>query len=83
MPRFVVGEPIRTREPLVTVDAGLRPGVHRFQLEVVSADGRVSGPDAVSVTVTERSGPTDSPTEPSNSDRITRRDGPLRPDNPE
>jgi hypothetical protein len=51
---FAVGQPIRTTEPLIEVDAGLKVGGHRFQLEVVTADGRTSKPDAALVTVTDR-----------------------------
>ena len=54
MATFAVGQPIRTSEPFILVDAGLPPGRHRFQLEVVTADGRTSRPDAAVVTVTER-----------------------------
>jgi hypothetical protein len=49
--RFTVGRPVRTRTPRVTVDAGLAPGRHRFRLEAVAPDGRVSPPDEVLVTV--------------------------------
>lgn len=59
MARFAVGRPIRTREPVVRVDAGLEPGIHRFQLEVVTADGLVSEPDVVSVTVSAERDPRD------------------------
>lgn len=54
MPSFAVGQPITTREPFVQVDAGLDPGTHRFQLEVVTADGRRSRPDVREVTVVRR-----------------------------
>ena len=57
MARFAVGVPITTREPFIQVDAGLKPGGHRFQLEVVTADGRVSKPDAATVMVTGTSIP--------------------------
>ena len=39
MARFVVNTPISTREPAVTVDAGLAAGRHRFRLVVVDARG--------------------------------------------
>ena len=51
MVAFVVGRVVKTAEPAVTVDAGLALGVHRFQLEVVTADGRRSAPDVVDVSV--------------------------------
>ena len=57
MARFAVGVPITTKEPFIQVDAGLKPGGHRFQLEVVTADGRVSDPDVATVVVTETSNP--------------------------
>ncbi len=53
MARFTIGEPITTAEPFIQVDAGLKPGRHRFQLEVVTANGRVSSPDQAIVTVLE------------------------------
>jgi hypothetical protein len=51
---FTIGVPISTTEPVITVDAGLKPGVHRFQLEVVTSDRRVSKPDVADVEVIER-----------------------------
>ena len=51
MARFAVGRPITTREPVIEVDPGLKAGTHRFQLEVETADGRVSKPDVITVTV--------------------------------
>lgn len=51
MVAFVRGRPITTDEPTVTVDAGLALGVHRFQLVVVTADGRRSAADVVDLTV--------------------------------
>jgi hypothetical protein len=51
MARFIVGQPIATVTPSITVDAGLRPGVHRFQLEVFDSSGRRSAPDVAVVTV--------------------------------
>ena len=45
MARFVVGTPQVTREPTITVDAGLPVGRHRFRLEVVDASGQRSAPD--------------------------------------
>jgi len=51
MARFVVGTPQITREPTITVDAGLPVGRHRFRLEVVDASGLRSAPDQVIVEV--------------------------------
>lgn len=53
MARFTIGEPITTKEPFIPVDAGLKPGRHLFQLEVGTADGRISKPDQAIVTVLE------------------------------
>jgi hypothetical protein len=51
MARFVVDTPIFTREPTVTVDAGLSIGRHRFRLEVIGARGSRSAPDEAIVEV--------------------------------
>ena len=51
MARFVVGTPQITREPTITVDAGLPVGRHRFRLEVVDATGLRSAPDEAIVQV--------------------------------
>lgn len=57
MARFVVDQPIRTREPTIVVDAGLAPGRHRFRLEVVDSAGRRSAPDVAVVTIERRTTP--------------------------
>lgn len=44
MATFTPGKPVSTAEPTVTVDGGLDMGTHRFQLQVQTADGRVSAP---------------------------------------
>lgn len=51
MVAFVVGRAVKTAEPVVTVDPGLPLGVHRFQLQVITADGRRSSVDMVDVSV--------------------------------
>lgn len=51
MVAFVVGRAVKTAEPVVTVDPGLPLGVHRFQLQVITADGRRSSVDVVDVSV--------------------------------
>ena len=51
MTTFVKGRAVKTAEAVVTVDAGLAVGTHRFQLEVVTSDGRRSAPVAVDVVV--------------------------------
>ena len=51
MARFAVGQPITTTVPRIDVDPGLPVGTHRFQLEVITADGRVSPPDVASVRI--------------------------------
>lgn len=59
MARFAIGRPIETSVPSVTVDAGLRPGAHRFQLEVIDAAGNRSAPDVAVIAVRDRVIPTD------------------------
>ena len=51
MATFTVNQPIVTREPAITVDAGLPIGRHRFRLEVTDTAGLVSKPMEVIVTV--------------------------------
>ena len=51
MTTFVRGRTVKTAEAVVTVDAGLAIGTHRFQLAVVTRDGRQSTPDVVDVVV--------------------------------
>ena len=51
MARFAVNTPITTREPTVTVDAGLEIGRHRFQLAVIDREGRASPPHEAIVEV--------------------------------
>jgi len=53
MTRFAVGKSIVTKEPAIVVDAGLKVGVHRFQLVVATADGRKSAPVMAVVSVSE------------------------------
>ena len=47
-------QPFATREPAIQIDAGLPPGAHRFQLEVIDDGGLRSRPDAVTVVVQRR-----------------------------
>lgn len=54
MTTFVRGRTVKTAEALVVVDAGLAVGTHRFQLVVVTGDGRHSAPDVVDVVVIRR-----------------------------
>ena len=51
MARFLVNTPITTREPTVTVDAGLEIGRHRFRLAVIDREGRTSPPHEAIVEV--------------------------------
>ena len=51
MATFTIGRPVNTREPAITVDAGLPVGSHRFQLEVVDTAGNRSKPDIAVVAV--------------------------------
>lgn len=54
MATFTPGKPVTTEKPAVTVDAGLKVGVHRFRLVVVDAGGNESKPDEVRVIVREQ-----------------------------
>ena len=51
MARFVINQTQVTREPRVVVDAGLRPGLHRFRLVVSDDSGNASRPDEVVVQI--------------------------------
>lgn len=51
MTTFVKGRTIKTAAAQVAVDAGLAAGTHRFQLVVVSSDGRSSAPQVVDVLI--------------------------------
>lgn len=51
MPAFKPGTTIQTREPVVTVDAGLAPGTYRFRLVVTNERGVESLPAEFTITV--------------------------------
>ena len=51
MARFVINQTQVTREPRVVVDAGLRPGLHRFRLVVSDDSGNASRPDELVVQI--------------------------------
>lgn len=51
MSQFKPRVPVVTQAPRVLVDAGLRPGRHRFQLMVLDGSGRLSKPCVVLVEV--------------------------------
>jgi hypothetical protein len=51
MARFVLNQTLVTREPRIVVDAGLRPGLHRFRLVVSDDAGNASRPDELVVQV--------------------------------
>lgn len=51
MATFAPGQTIKTREPTITVDAGLALGVHRFQLVVLTDTGQTSAPAIAEVSV--------------------------------
>jgi hypothetical protein len=53
MVNFVRGQAVKTREATVTVDAGLKPGVHRFRLVVVDERGLASKADEFRVEISE------------------------------
>ena len=57
MTAFVRGVPQTTKEPSVTVDAGLKPGVHRFNLVVVDDADRASAADEVLIEVRDLAAP--------------------------
>ena len=52
---FEPGVPVRTREPRVQVDGGLRPGSYRFSLVVQNDRGQISQADEVVVVVVRTS----------------------------
>jgi hypothetical protein len=54
MAEFHPGVQLRTKEPQITVDPGLKPGLHRFALVVVNERGEESEPDVRLVTIVER-----------------------------
>lgn len=51
MTQFVPGKPVQTSKPFVVVEGGLKPGHHRFQLEVMDGAGNLSRPATLVVTV--------------------------------
>lgn len=51
MARFEINQPLVTKEPRILVDAGLRPGLHRFRLVVTDDQGLSSRADEVVVQV--------------------------------
>lgn len=46
--------PYETREPIITIDAGLAVGEYRIQLVVVNEAGQQSAPVVFVVTITRR-----------------------------
>lgn len=53
MVAFVIGQSVTTKVPQVTVDAGLKPGAHRFRLVVTDEQGLQSRVDEIVVQVRE------------------------------
>ena len=53
MVAFVIGQSVTTKVPQVTVDAGLKPGAHRFRLVVTDEQGLQSVADEFVVQVRE------------------------------
>ncbi len=51
MTTLVPNQPIRTREPRLTIDGNLPLGRHRFRLVVVDNDGNRSAPDEIIVAI--------------------------------
>jgi len=54
---FVQGKPVVTKVPTVVVDAGIKPGKHRFTLVVSDAAGNESKPDELVVVIREGDAP--------------------------
>lgn len=79
MAALSIGKPIRTRRPRVEVDAGLKPGRHRFRLVVTLADGRRSAPAELVMTIGKPRPPFD-PDVPVDPGRVRRRPRRRRPD---
>lgn len=57
MPEFIPDVPIRTIEPRVVVEPGLRPGRYRFRLVVSNAAGDRSQPSEWIVSIEKPSAP--------------------------
>lgn len=57
MVTLVPGRPVDRATPVLRIDAGLQPGLHRFRLVAVDSSGRHSQPDEVWVRIEPRSGP--------------------------
>lgn len=57
MTQFAVGQPQTTEVPRIAVDAGIKPGLHRFRLVVVDSSGLSSKPDEVVVQVRAAAAP--------------------------
>jgi len=64
MTTFVIGQPVTTEVAVVTVDAGLKPGLHRFRLEVVDDAGLASRPAEAVVQVEQAATPIGIPQRP-------------------
>jgi hypothetical protein len=57
MAEFAVNKPVTVDKPEVTVDLGLLPGVHVFQLQVEDNLGQVSDAVVVRVSITVPTNP--------------------------
>jgi hypothetical protein len=51
MPEFKPGVSVTTKKPVVVVNAGLKPGMHRFQLVIKNNKGEESHPSIHSIRV--------------------------------
>ena len=58
---FTPGKTISTRRPVITVDAGLKPGRYYFRLVVIDEQGNRSKMDQALVTIVNRQGRGNSP----------------------
>lgn len=52
--KFTPNMPVKTREPMIVVDAGLPVGSHRFRLVVINDRGRESKPVEIVVRITDQ-----------------------------
>ena len=64
MTTFVIGQPVTTEVALIAVDAGLKPGLHRFRLVVVDDAGHASQADEAVVQVEQSIAPVGIPARP-------------------
>ena len=71
MPELVVGETVRTREPVLRVDNRFAPGSYVFRLVVIDDENNASEPAALTVVVRTASTLTTTPTVPTGTATFT------------